>query len=135
MPKGFGGCLARRHGRCGAAAHGGARHAVMVRVMVGPVRPPAPIGHAIGPVIVRVPRPKPLRPFVSRFAPWGIKVTILLPAAAAPRVLHRCGSASALLPWMPPQRRFRRRRLGIDRAEVVPRRGIRRSTAALPAAH
>ena len=135
MPKRFGGCLARRHGRCGAAAHGGARHAVMARVMAGLPAHLAPIGHAIGPVIVRVPRPKPLRPFVSRFAPWRIKVTNLLPAAAA-----RYGKHRGCCPLhMPALRRGRRHSAActatgpasIER-RVVLRRGIRRSTAALP---
>ena len=87
----------------------------------------APIDHAIGPVIVRVPRPKLLRPFVSRVAPWRIKVTILLPAAAA-RYGSTEGAARCICqPYgrgRRPQRRLHRYRPGIDRAEgVVLRRG------------
>ena len=58
----------------------------MARVVVGPVR----LSVCVADRSCRWPsdcalcrRLKPLRPFVSRVAPWGIKVTIPLPAAAA----------------------------------------------------
>ena len=109
----------------------------MVRVMVGPARSLAPIGHAIGPVIVRVPRPKPLRPFVSRFAPWGIKVTNSIAGGSRTMRMHRVLPVACQ-----PYGRGCRHSAACTAAgsasierRVVLRRGIRRSTAALPVAY